>query len=162
MRGNTRRSVKSYLHSMEKAVRGTRWHFKSRLCLEGEYVPSLSHRPWQAGPPLRALTHRQKPGGQAVSVRQGSCYKAAFGSVLKPRGADQSGPYLGLMQSLPYSVLLPELEAMTTGQQHEAQTSAPAKCPLTPPHGPDAQAGRLARARVFSELRPGCQISQQP
>ena len=66
------------------------------------------------------------------------------------------------MQSLPYSVLPPEVDVMTTGQQHKAQTSAPAKRPLTPPHSRDAQAGCLARARVFSELRPGCQISQQP
>ena len=149
---------------MEKAVRGTRWHFKSRLCLEAECVPSLSHRPRQAGPPLRALTHRQRPGRQAVSGQQGSGYKAAFGSVLKPRGADQSGPYLGLMQSLPYSALPPEVGAMTTGQ-HEAQTRAPAKRALAPPHGPDAGQDAWPKhvcslnsglaAKSLSNLEPG-------
>lgn len=65
---------KSYHSSLEKAVRGTRWHFKPTLPLEREFVPVSPTVPGGLGPTPRCPANGwlcRRPGGQAVSRQAG-------------------------------------------------------------------------------------------
>lgn len=95
LEGRARCSEKSYHGSLEKAVRGTRWHFKSTLPPEREFVPASPTVTGGLGPTPHCPANGwpcRRPGGQG-SGSQGGCW-------LSPRGSESS--HLGRpIRSLP-------------------------------------------------------------
>lgn len=159
LEGHARCSEKSYHGSLEKAVRGTRWHFKSTLPPEREFVPASPTvtgglGPTPTAPPMAG--HADAPGGRAAAPREAA--GSALEVVNQATWADQSGPSLDLMQLLPH--WLPTLRSAweptaepTTSQQLSARTKTPAKSLLIVPW-PWSDRRRPEPERVFSEHRP--------
>lgn len=89
---------KSHPNSLEKAVRGTRWHFHTCCLLKGSLSLASPTRLW-AGPSLR--THQSRPRGAVGRLSPGR-QGAAQAPGLSPLGGksshlgSQSGPSLGL------------------------------------------------------------------
>lgn len=77
----------SYLNSMEKAVRGTRWHFKWRLCPEREFVAGFSTVPRGRGPTSSGLCRGAgSRAGRVGSLWAGGEAAGGGGLLLPPLG----------------------------------------------------------------------------